>query len=136
MSAAGRQAALGRRYFWRTLVLMLLFTALVVAIDKLLDPSRNNWSAASAWPLVLITCAPLFAYAWEAIHYVRSIDEMQAQMQVRSAAITALAMLLGGAVFGIAEIYGLMEPLNMTMLLPMAAVAHSVTSLVQQARVQ
>ena len=45
-------------------------------------------------------------------------------------------MLLASAVFGVAEIYGQMEPLNMTMLLPIAAVAHSIASLVQQVQVR
>ena len=35
-----------KRYSWRTLVLMLIFTGLLVAIDKTLDPSRNGWPGA------------------------------------------------------------------------------------------
>jgi hypothetical protein len=115
---------------------MLIFTGLLVAIDKTLDPSRNGWPAVQAWPLVLLTCLPLLVYGWEVIRYVRSIDEMLARFQIRAAAVAMLAMLLAAAVFGVAEIYGVMEPLNMTMMLPIAAVAHSVASLIQQVRVQ
>lgn len=125
-----------KRYTWRTLVLMLIFTGLLVAIDKTLDPSRNGWPAVQAWPLVGLTCLPLLVYGWEVIRYVRSIDEMLARFQIRAAAVAMLAMLLAAAVFGVAEIYGVMEPLNMTMLLPIAAVAHSVAIVIQQARVQ
>lgn len=136
MTASAKQGSALRRYTWRTLVLMLVFTGLLVLIDKTLDPSRNSWPAARAWPLVLLTCAPLLAYGWEVVRYVRSIDEMLARFQVRAAAVATLAMLLMAAVFGVAEIYGVMEPLNMTMMLPIAAVAHSVASMVQQVRVQ
>ena len=41
---------------------------------------------------------------------------MLARFQIRAAAVAMLAMLLAAAVFGVAEIYGVMEPLNMTML--------------------
>jgi hypothetical protein len=136
MTATAKQASALRRYGWRTIVLMLVFTGLLVLIDKTLDPSRNGWPAAQAWPLVLLTCAPLLLYGWEIVRYVRSIDEMLARFQIRAAAIAALTMLLLAAVFGVAEIYGVMEPLNMTMMLPIAAVAHSVASMVQQVRVQ
>lgn len=131
-----KKGAVSRRYFWRTSAAMIAFAAIVVAIDKTLDPSRNDWDALSAWPLVGLTCLPLFFYAYEVIRYVRSIDEMLARMQVRAGAIAALVMLLAGAVFGIAEIYGVMEPLNTALLLPIAAVAHSAASLVQQAQVR
>ncbi len=136
MSEQSRAQSVSRRYFWRTLVAIMAFTAAVVAIDKLLDPSRNDWSAFAAWPLVLLTCLPLFVYGYEVVRYVRNIDEMLARMQVRAAAVAALVLLLAGAVLGVAEVYGLMEPLNMTMLLPIAAVAHSIASLVQQAQVR
>lgn len=136
MTASAKQPDALKRYTWRTFVLMLVFTGILVLIDKTLDPSRNNWPAAQAWPLVLATCAPLLAYGWEVIRYVRSIDEMLARFQIRAAAIAMLATLLGAAVLGVAEIYGIMEPLNMTMILPLAAVAHSVAAMVQQVRVQ
>ncbi|WP_291843911.1 hypothetical protein [Maricaulis sp.] len=136
MSASERQASVTRRYFWRTFVAMIAFTAILVVIDKTLDPSRNGWDAASAWPLVGLTCLPLLIYGYEVVRYVRSIDEMLARMQVRAAAVATLAMLLASAIFGVAEIYGVMEPLNMTMLLPIAAVAHSIASMVQQVQVR
>jgi len=136
MSHTEKQARTLRRYAWRTMTLMLVFTGLVVAIDKLIDPSRNDWSASAAWPLVGLTCLPLLLYGWEVVHYVRSIDEMLARFQIRAAAFSALVMLLAGAVFGVAEIYGVMEPLNMAMLLPIAALAHSVAAIFQQARVR
>lgn len=134
MTAQARQTASLKRYTWRTLALMLVFTGLLVAIDKTIDPSRNGWPAAQAWPLVLLTCLPLLLYGWEVIRYVRCIDEMLARFQIRAAAVAMLAMLLAAAVFGVAEIYGVMEPLNMTMMLPIAAVAHSVAAMVQQVR--
>ncbi len=136
MSAAERQTSVSRRFFWRTFAAMITFTVILVAIDKTLDPSRNGWDAVSAWPLVGLTCLPLMVYGYEVIRYVRSIDEMLARMQVRAAAIAALGMLLASAVFGVAEIYGLMEPLNMTMLLPIAAVVHSIASMVQQVQMR
>lgn len=113
MSAGEKQASVTRRYFWRTFVAMIAFTALLV-----------------------LTCLPLLVYGYEVVRYVRSIDEMLARMQVRAAAVATLVMLLASAVFGVAEIYGQMEPLNMTMLLPIAAVAHSIASLVQQVQVR
>jgi hypothetical protein len=136
MSASERQASVTRRFFWRTFVAMITFTVILVLIDKTLDPSANGWDALSAWPLVGLTCLPLLVYGYEVVRYVRSIDEMLARMQVRAAAVAALAMLLASAVFGVAEIYGVMEPLNMTMLLPIAAVVHSIASLVQQVQVR
>ncbi len=136
MSAGEKQASVTRRYFWRTFVAMIAFTALLVLIDKTLDPSANGWDAMSGWPLVVLTCLPLLVYGYEVVRYVRSIDEMLARMQVRAAAVATLVMLLASAVFGVAEIYGQMEPLNMTMLLPIAAVAHSIASLVQQVQVR
>jgi len=134
MTAQARQNASLKRYTWRTLALMLVYTGLLVAIDKTIDPSRNGWPAVQAWPLVLLTCLPLILYGWEVIRYVRSVDEMLARFQIRAAAVAMLAMLLAAAVFGVAEIYGVMEPLNMTMMLPIAAVAHSVAAMVQQVR--
>ncbi|WP_339333859.1 hypothetical protein [uncultured Maricaulis sp.] len=136
MTQAHNAASVSRRYFWRTFAAMIAFTAILVVIDKTLDPSRNGWDAISAWPLVALTCLPLLVYGYEVVRYVRSIDEMLARMQVRAAAVATLAMLLASAVFGVAEIYGVMEPLNMTMLLPIAAVVHSVASLVQQVQVR
>lgn len=136
MAADTGQAAALRRYTWRTLVLMLVFAGLLILIDKVFNPSLNDWPAHRVWPLVFLTCLPLVAYGWEIVRYVRSIDEMLARFQIRAAAIAMLAVLLGAAIFGVAEIYGVMEPLNMTMLLPIAAVAHSVAAMVQQARVQ
>jgi hypothetical protein len=136
MSVSEKQSSVTRRYFWRTFVAMIVFTAILVAIDKTLNPSLNGWDAISAWPLVALTCLPLLIYGYEVVRYVRSIDEMLARMQVRAAAVATLAMLLASAIFGVAEIYGVMEPLNMTMLLPIAAVAHSVASLVQQVQVR
>lgn len=136
MSAGLKQASVTRRYFWRTTVAMIAFAGIVVAIDKTLDPSRHDWDALSTWPLVALTCLPLLVYGYEAVRYVRSIDEMLARIQVRAAAVAALVMLLAGSVFGVAEIYGAMEPLNMAMLLPIAAVGHSVASLVQQVQVR
>lgn len=136
MSASERQTSVTRRFFWRTFVAMITFTVILVLIDKTLDPSANGWDALSAWPLVGLTCLPLLVYGYEVVRYVRSIDEMLARMQVRAAAVAALAMLLASAVFGVAEIYGVMEPLNMTMLLPIAAVVHSIASLVQQVQVR
>ncbi|WP_203291793.1 hypothetical protein [Maricaulis parjimensis] len=136
MSPSERQASVSQRYFWRTFVSMMAFTAILVAIDKTLDPSRNGWDAISAWPLVVLTCLPLLVYGYEVVRYVRSIDEMLARMQVRAAAIATLAMLLASAFFGVAEIYGVMDPLNMTMLLPIAAVVHSIASMVQQVQVR
>lgn len=136
MSATDKQSSVARRYFLRTFLAMIAFTAILVAIDKLIDPSINEWDALSAWPLVLLTCLPLLIYGYEVVRYVRSIDEMLARMQVRAAAVATLAMLLASAIFGVAEIYGVMEPLNMTMLLPIAAVAHSVASMVQQVQVR
>ncbi|RKR03868.1 hypothetical protein [Maricaulis maris] len=136
MSASKKQASVTRRYFWRTFVAMIAFTAILVAIDKVLNPSLNGWDAISAWPLVALTCLPLLVYGYEVIRYVRSIDEMLARMQVRAAAIAMLAMLLFSAVFGVAEIYGIMEPLNMTMLFPLAAVVHSLAAAVQQVQVR
>lgn len=136
MSATQRQASVSRRFFWRTFATMITFAVILVVIDKTLDPSRNGWDAVSAWPLVVLTCLPLMVYGYEVIRYVRAIDEMQARMQIRAGAIAALGMLLASAVFGVAEIYGQMEPLNMTMLLPIAAVVHSVAALVQQVQVR
>ncbi|WP_300544514.1 hypothetical protein [Maricaulis sp.] len=136
MSHDAKQAGILKRYSWRTLVLMLAFTGILVAIDKIWDPSRNGWDAVTVWPLVLLTCLPLVLYGWEVVHYVRSIDEMLARFQVRAAAVAMLAMLLAAAILGVAEIYGAMEPINMTMMLPVAAVAHSVASMVQQVRVR
>lgn len=136
MSATEKQASVSRRYAWRTFASMITFTAILVAIDKTLDPSRNGWDALSAWPLVALTCLPLLVYGYEVVRYVRSIDEMLARFQVRAAAIATLGMLLASAVFGVAEIYGVMEPLNMTMLLPIAAVVHSIASAVQQVQMR
>jgi len=136
MSVSEKQASVTRRYLWRTFVAMIAFTAILVAIDKTINPSLNDWDAVSAWPLVALTCLPLLVYGYEVVRYVRSIDEMLARMQVRAAAVATLAMLLASAIFGVAEIYGVMEPLNMTMLLPIAAVAHSVASMVQQVQVR
>jgi|GEM_PF-1468228 len=136
MTAQARQASALKRYTWRTFVLMLVFTGVLVAIDKTIDPSRNGWPASQAWPLVILTCLPLVAYGWEVVRYVRSIDEMLARFQIRAAAIAMLVMLLAAAILGVAEIYGVMEPLNMTMMLPIAAVAHSVTAMIQQVRVR
>lgn len=136
MSASEKQNSVARRYFLRTFVAMIAFTAILVAIDKLVNPSLNGWDAVSAWPLVALTCLPLLIYGYEVIRYVRSIDEMLARMQVRAAAIAMLAMLLFSAIFGVAEIYGIMEPLNMTMLFPLAAVVHSVAAAVQQVQVR
>ncbi len=136
MSAQTRQTDALKRYTWRTLACMLVFTGLLVLIDKTLDPSRNGWPAVQAWPLVLLTCLPLAAYGWEVVRYVRAIDEMMAHFQVRAAAIAMLAVLLAAALFGVAEIYGVMEPLNMTMLLPIAALAHNVAAMVQQVRMR
>lgn len=135
-SKKDRQRSVSRRYFWRTFAAVLAFTALLVAIDKTLDPSANGWDAISTWPLVGLTCLPLLAYGYEVVRYVRAIDEMMARMQVRAAAVAALGMLLASAVFGVAEVFGVMEPINMTMLLPIAAVVHSVASLVQQAQLR
>ena len=136
MATDDRQVAALRRYAWRTLVLMLLFAGFLVLIDKMFNPSLNNWPAHQVWPLVVLTCLPLVAYGWEIIRYVRSIDEMLARFQIRAAAIAMLAVLLGAGIFGVAEIYGVMEPLNTTMMLPIAAVAHSVAAMVQQVRVR
>ncbi|WP_295691464.1 hypothetical protein [uncultured Maricaulis sp.] len=136
MSTAEKQASVTRRYFWRTFVAMIAFTAILVAIDKIVDPSLNGWDAISAWPLVALTCLPLLGYGYEVVRYVRSIDEMLARMQVRAAAIAMLAMLLFSAIFGVAEIYGILEPLNMTMLFPLAAVVHSLAAAVQQVQVR
>ncbi|WP_297736605.1 hypothetical protein [uncultured Maricaulis sp.] len=136
MSASEKQNSVARRYFLRTFVAMIAFTAILVAIDKLVNPSLNGWDAVSAWPLVALTCLPLLIYGYEVIRYVRSIDEMLARMQVRAAAIAMLAMLLFSAIFGVAEIYGIMEPLNMTMLFPLAAVVHSLAAAVQQVQVR
>lgn len=136
MSTQSRAQSVSRRYFWRTFVAMVAFSGTVVAIDKLIDPSQPGWSALSSWPLVILTCLPLFFYGYEVVRYIRSIDEMLARMQVRAAAFAALAMLLAGALLGVAEVYGVIEPINMTMLLPIAAVAHSVASVVQQAQIR
>jgi hypothetical protein len=136
MSATEKRASVSRRYAWRTFAAMITFTAILVAIDKTLDPSRNGWDAISAWPLVALTCLPLLVYGYEVVRYVRSIDEMLARLQIRAAAIATLGMLLASATFGVAEIYGVMEPLNMTMLLPIAAVVHSVASMVQQVQMR
>ncbi len=136
MTAAQRQTSVSRRYVWRTLLAMISFTAILVVIDKTLNPSLNGWDAASAWPLVGLTCLPLLIYGYEVVRYVRAIDEMLARMQVRAAAIAMLAMLLFSAIFGVAEIYGIMEPLNMTMLFPLAAVVHSIAAAVQQVQVR
>lgn len=128
--------AASRRYSWRSLVLILTFTGLVVLIDKTLDPSFNNWPALAGWPLVLLTCLPLALYGYEAVRYVRSLDEMMAQMQVRAAAIAALAVLFAGALTGVAERYGLMEPVNTAMMLPLAALVHGTASIWQEWRVK
>jgi hypothetical protein len=136
MSHDAKRAGALRRYSWRTPVLMLAFTGMLVGIDKIWDPSINDWDAATVWPLVVLTCLPLLLYGWEVVHYVRSIDEMLARFQIRAAAVAMLVLLLAAAVLGVAEIYGAMEPLNMTMMLPIAAVAHSVAAMVQQVRVQ
>lgn len=136
MTATAKQASALRRYVWRTLVLMLAFAAILIVVDKALDPSRNGWPAVQSWPLVLLTCAPLVLYGWEIVRYVRSIDEMLARFQIRAAAIAMLAVLLLAAILGVAEIYGAMEAVNTTMMLPIAAVAHSIAAMVQQARVQ
>ncbi|WP_300554978.1 hypothetical protein [Maricaulis sp.] len=125
-----------RRYHWRAAVLILIFTGLVVGIDKILDPSINNWSAGATWPLVGLTCLPLALWGYETVRYVRHLDEMVAQMQVRAAAIAALAVLFFGAVTGVAEIYGQMEPLNTALMLPFAAVVHSAASLWQEWRMR
>lgn len=136
MTAQARQASALKRYTWRTLVLMLIFAGLLVLIDKGPNPSLNDWPASQVWPLVVLTCLPLLAYGWEVVRYVRSIDEMLARFQIRAAAVAMLFMLLSAAILGVAEIYGVMEPLNMTMMLPIAAVAHSVAAMVQQVRAQ
>ncbi|WP_300527329.1 hypothetical protein [Maricaulis sp.] len=125
-----------RRYHWRAVVLILTFTGLVVAIDKILDPSINNWSAGATWPLVALTCLPLALWGYETIRYVRHLDEMVAQMQVRATAVAALVVLFVAAVTGVAEIYGQMEPVNTALLLPVAAVVHSAASLWQEWRMR
>ena len=86
MSAMEKRASVSRRYAWRTFAAMITFTAILVAIDKTLDPSRNGWDAISAWPLVALTCLPLLVYGYEVVRYVRSIDEMLARLQIRAAA--------------------------------------------------
>ena len=117
-------------------MLILAFTGLVVGIDKVLDPSINNWSAGATWPLVALTCLPLALWGYETVRFVRHLDEMVAQMQVRAAAFAALAVLFFGAVTGVAEIYGQMEPVNTALMLPVAAVVHSAASLWQEWRMR
>ena len=71
MTQAHNAASVSRRYFWRTFAAMIAFTAILVVIDKTLDPSRNGWDAISAWPLVALTCLPLLVYGYEVVRYVR-----------------------------------------------------------------
>ena len=70
------------------------------------------------------------------VHFVRSLDEMQAQMQVRAGAIAGLVTLFAGCIFGVAEIYGALDPVNPALLMPIAAVAHTLILVIQEMRLR
>jgi hypothetical protein len=125
-----------RRLILMTFVYNIAFAGLIVAIDKLLDPSMNDWPALQTWPLVALVCAPLFLYAYELIRYIRSVDEMLARQQVQAGAIAGLVTLLAGAVAGVGEVLGVLPEINTAMALPVAAIAYSIAVAVQEARMR
>ncbi|MBR9824225.1 MAG: hypothetical protein GYB36_00290 [Alphaproteobacteria bacterium] len=115
---------------------MIIFALLLVFFDQ---ERLSLWQPLSVWAgagLVLLTCLPLFAAAYEIIVFTRSSDELVARMQIRAAAVSALVVLLLGAVLGVADFFGLMEPFNMALLLPIAALVHGAAALWQEFRMR
>jgi len=133
VSAAASMKSASRRYLWRSLVLMLAFTALLVGFDA---EALGAGGGLSLWGLVGLTVLPLFLFAYELVTYIRSMDEMMSRMQIRAGAIAALIVLLVGALVGIADLYGVMDAFNMALLLPLAAIVHGMAAFWQEYRVQ
>lgn len=136
MSARNPIRSARHRYLWRTTALMLLFALLLVVFGQELLVAMQPLPPLARWGLVALTCLPLFLVAYEMVVFTRSSDELVSRMQVQAAAISALVVLLLGAVLGMADFFDLIEPFNTALLLPIAAIVNGAACFWQEYRMR
>ena len=83
----GREKAIGRRYLWQMLALMVLYIVILLASISAL---KHGHFSRTFTDLIAVTPAlPLFGVVAAVIQFMLSIDELQRQMHLEALAIAA-----------------------------------------------
>ncbi len=84
--------------------------------------------------LMLGTTLPFFWLAWEFQIYVRSLDEMQSLIEMRSAAIGFGLTLLMATFWGFGETFDILPDLSPVFVMPVAAMTHGLVRFIENRR--